>query len=96
MKLTVKIFGVEKLINAIGGNGEREFDFPGGNVNRLFSELLGRLGFQWKDFPLLKNWEQNLSITILHNGEILSKDDYGRKELQEGDRVSFLLHTGCC
>ncbi len=96
MKVNVKIFGVQELIEAMGGNGEGEIDFSGGSVSDLFGGLLDRFGYRWEDFPLLKQWEENLSVTILLNGEILSKADYPGKELREGDRVSFLLYTGCC
>ncbi len=96
MKIGVKIFGVEELIDAMGGNGEREIDFSGGNVNDLFRSILEGFGYRWEDFPLLGNWEENLSVTILHNGEILNKKDYSQRRLGDGDRVSFLLFTGCC
>ena len=96
MKVITKIFGVQKLIDKMERNGEIEIDFLGGNVRDLFDTLLETHGFQWKDLPLLDKWEENLSITILHNGEILNKDEYSVKKLQDGDRVSFLLHTGCC
>lgn len=94
--MKVKIFGIQKLINKMGGSAEVEVVFSGGNVKDLFSTLLDKSGFRWEDFPLLKNWEENPSITIIHNGEILNKDDYTRKNLQDGDRLSFLLHAGCC
>ncbi len=96
MKIGVKIFGVQELIDAMGGNGEREIDFYGGNVNDLFSSILERFGYRWEDFPLLGSWEENLSVTILYNGEILNKKDYSQRSLGDGDRVSFLLFTGCC
>ncbi len=96
MKIGVKIFGVQELIDAMGGHAEGEIDFSGGNVNALFSSILQRFGYRWEDFPLLGNWEENLSVTILHNGEILNKTDYSRKNLEDGDRVSFHLYTGCC
>ncbi len=96
MKIKVKIFGIQELIDAMGGNGEGEIDSPRGNVNDLFSFILERFGYHWEDFPLLKNWEENLSFTILHNGEILVKEDYSRKNLHDGDCVSFHLYTGCC
>lgn len=96
MKAITKIFGVQELVDKIGANREIEIEFPGGNIRDLFASLMERFGFRWEDFPLLTNWEENLSITILHNGEILNKAEYSVKKLQDGDRVSFLLHTGCC
>ncbi len=96
MRVKVKIFGIQELIDVMGGNGEGEIDFSGGNVSSLFSSVLERFGYRWENFPLLGNWEQNLSVTILLNGEILNKEDYLRKDLQDGDQVSFLLYTGCC
>jgi hypothetical protein len=36
-----------------------------------------------------------ISITTLHHGEILNKEDYSQENLHEGDRVSFFLHAGC-
>lgn len=96
MKVAVKVFGVQELVAKMEGNREIEIDFSGGNVKDLFSSVLERFGYRWMDFPLLKNWEENPSITILHNGEILNKEDYARENLQDGDRVTFLLYTGCC
>ncbi len=96
MKVNAKVFGVQRLIDAMGGNGPGEMDFSAGNVNDLFGSILDRFGYQWKDFPLLENWEENLSVTILHNEEILNKKDYSQRNLKDGDRVSFLLYTGCC
>ncbi len=96
MKVNVKIFGIQELTDALGGNGEGEIDFSEGNVHDLFTSILERYGYRWEDFPLLRNWEENLSITILHNEEVLNKKDYSGKNLQDGDRVSFLLYTGCC
>jgi hypothetical protein len=96
MKVNVKIFGIQELIDALGGKGGGEIHFSGGSVSDLFTSILERFGYRWEDFPLLADWERNLTITILHNGEILNKDEYSVKTLQDGDRLSFLLHTGCC
>ena len=96
MKVKVKIFGIEELIDKMGGKEETEVDFPGGNVNKLFTALLDKSGFRWEDFPLLENWEENLRITIIHNEEVLLKEHYAQKDLRDGDRLSFLLYTGCC
>ena len=96
MRLTVKILGVQTLVEAMGDDGEAEVDFAGGSVQDLFHLLLEELGFQWDDHPVLKDWEENLPIAILHNGAILSKENYGHTALQEGDRISFMLYTGCC
>ncbi len=96
MKVNVKIVGIQELTDALGGNGEGEIDFSEGTVSDLFSSILDRFGYRWEDFPLLRNWQENLSITILHNEEILNKKDYSRRSLRDGDHVSFLLYTGCC
>ncbi len=96
MRVTVKVFGVQKLVEQMGNNGEAEVKFPGGTATDLFGHLLTQHGFTWADFPLLQRWEENLSIFILHNYDILLKADYGRKLLAEGDRLTFNIHTGCC
>ncbi len=96
MRIGVKIFGAQKLVEQMGNDGEAVVEFAGGSTNDLFGFLLAQHGFTWADFPLLKNWEENLSIFILHNDDILLKADYGRKPLAEGDRLTFHIHTGCC
>ncbi len=96
MRVNVKIFGAQKLVEQMGNNGDAEVEFPGGTATDLFGYLLTRHGFTWADFPLLQNWEENLSIFILHNDDILLKTDYGRKPLADGDRLTFNIHTGCC
>jgi hypothetical protein len=96
MRIGVKIFGVEALVDKMGNNGEGVVDFPGGTMNDLFGHILSQHGFTWTDFPLLKDWEENISIFILHNDDILCKADYGRKPLADGDKLTFHIHTGCC
>lgn len=96
MKISVKIFGAPELAERMGNGGEGVVEFSGGTTNDLFGRLLSRYGFTWADFPLLKNWEENLSIFIQHNEEILLKADYGRRPLADGDRLAFHVHTGCC
>jgi hypothetical protein len=96
MKISVKIFGAQELVEKMGNDGAAAVEFPGGTVNDLFGSILSQHGFTWADFPLLKNWEENLSISILHNDDILCKADYGRKSLADGDKLSFHIHSGCC
>ncbi len=96
MRVSVQIRGAEKLVERMGDGGTGVVEFPGGTTNDLFGSLLSQHGFTWADFPLLKIWEENLSIFILHNDDILLKANYGRKPLAEGDRLTFHVHTGCC
>lgn len=96
MKISVKIYGAQKLVEQMGNDGEAVVEFPGGTTNDLFGSILAQHGFTWADFPLLKDWEKNLSIFIMHNDDILLKADYGRKPLADGDRLTFHIHTGCC
>ncbi|HSB79471.1 MAG TPA: hypothetical protein VLM91_11815 [Candidatus Methylomirabilis sp.] len=96
MRISVRIFGVQELVEKMGNCGEGVVEFSGGTMNDLFGCLLSQHGFTWADFPLLKNWEENLSIFILHNDDILCKADYGLRALADGDRLAFHIHTGCC
>ncbi len=96
MRVRVKIFGAQKLVEQMGNDGETVVEFPGGTTTDLFGFLLAQHGFTWADFPLLKNWEENISIFIMHNDDILLKTEYGRRPLAEGDRLTFHIHTGCC
>jgi hypothetical protein len=95
MEVTVQIFGAQQLVDRMGKN-EGVVDFPGGTANDLFGFLITQHGLTWADFPLLKNWEENLSITIYRNDDILLKADYGRLPLEDGDKLSYHVHTGCC
>ncbi len=95
MIVKVRLFGVQKLVDQIGAN-ITEVEFPGGTIKDLFGALLTRYGFTWVDFPLLKNWEENLSIVVYRNDDILLKDKYATQQLADGDFLSFHLHTGCC
>ena len=96
MKISVKIYGAQKLVEQMGNDGEAMVEFSGGTTDDLFGSILSQYGFTWADFPLLKHWEENLSILILHNDDILLKADYGRKPLADGDRLTFHIHMGCC
>jgi hypothetical protein len=95
-KIKARLFGIPKLIEVMGDNGEGEFEFSGETVDTFFSWLLQKYGFRRQDFPLLEDWETNPSVTIILNGEILNKEDYGKRTLRDGDQVSLLLYTGCC
>lgn len=95
MVVKVRIFGAQKLVDQMGGNVV-EVEFPGGTVTDLFGTLLTRHGFTWADFPLLRDWHENLSIIVYRNDEILLKSAYATQQLVEGDFLSFHLHTGCC
>jgi len=96
MKINVKIFGAQKLVDRMANKGHGVVAFPGGTVNDLFSHLLAQHGLTWEDFPLLEQWEENLNIFILHNDNTLMKADYARKQLADGDKLSLHIHTGCC
>jgi len=96
MKLSVKIFGAQKLVDKMENKGHGVVEFPGGTVNEFFGHLLSQYGFTWADFPLLEKWEENINIFILHNDDTLIKADYGRKRLADGDKLSLHIHTGCC
>jgi hypothetical protein len=96
MKVDVKIFGARKLVDRMANKGHGVVEFPGGTVTDFFGHLLTQHGLTWADFPLLEKWEENINIFILHNDGTLLKADYGRKQLTDGDRLSFHIHTGCC
>ena len=95
MVMKVRIFGAQKLVDQMGTNIV-EVEFAGGTITDLFGTLLERHGFTWADFPLLKDWHENLSIMIYRNEEILLKDAYRTQQLADGDFLSFHIHTGCC
>ncbi|HEX7550254.1 MAG TPA: MoaD/ThiS family protein [Candidatus Methylomirabilis sp.] len=95
MVVKVRIFGAQKLVDQMGTNVV-EVEFAGGTIKDLFGTLLERHGFTWADFPLLKDWHENLSIMIYRNEEILLKDAYRTQQLADGDFLSFHIHTGCC
>ena len=96
MRIRVKIYGAEELVEQAGNDGEAMVEFPGGITADLFGSILTQPGFTWTDFPLLKDWEEKLSIFIMHNDNILPKADYGRGPLADGDRLRFHIHMGCC
>ncbi len=95
MIVKVRLFGVQKLVDQIGAN-ITEVEFPGGTIQDLFGALLTRHGFSWADFPLLKDWHENLSIMVYRNDDLMVKDAYANQQLADGDFLSFHLHTGCC
>jgi 4-carboxymuconolactone decarboxylase len=65
-------------------------------TTQMFEHLCSQHGFTWEDFPVLVNWEENINMYILHNDDILLKKDYGRKQLADGDKLSFHIQGGCC
>lgn len=95
MVVKMRIFGAQTLVDRMGSN-EAQVEFPGGTIRDLFGSLLKRHGLTWADFPLLKDWHENLSIMIYRNDDLLLKDNYGTERLADGDCLSFHLHTGCC
>ncbi len=95
MIVTVRLFGVPKLVEQIGANVTK-VEFPGGTTKDLFGALLTRHGFTWADFPLLEDWHENLSIMVYRNDDLMVKDMYANQQLADGDFLSFHLHTGCC
>ncbi len=95
MLVKVRIFGVQTLVNRIGTH-VTEVEFAGGTITDLFGVLLTRQGFTWADFPLLKDWHENLSIMVYRNDDLLLKDAYATQQLADGDFLSFHLQTGCC
>ncbi len=97
MIVKVRLFGVQKLLDRLGtGNSIFPVEFPGGTIRELFGTLLERHGFTWADFPLLKDWDENLSIMIYRNDDLMVKNTYATQQLADGDFISFHLHTGCC
>jgi hypothetical protein len=96
MQVSVRIFGAQKLVEKMGNLGAGVVEFPGGTTTQMFEHLLSQYGFTWADFPVLENWEENINMYILHNDDILLKADYGRKQLADGDKLSFHIQAGCC
>ncbi len=96
MRVSVQIFGAQKLVDKMGNRGAGIVEFPGGTTNQMFEHLLAQHGFTWADFPPLVHWEENINMYILHNNDVLLKADYGRKQLADGDTLSFHIQGGCC
>jgi hypothetical protein len=54
MVVKARIFGPQRLVDRMGTNVV-EVEFAGGTITDCFGTLLGRHGFTWADFPLLKD-----------------------------------------
>jgi sulfur carrier protein ThiS len=93
VKITIESLGLPTLSAVIGKKAE--LDLKGGTVADLVDQLVGRFGPKARELLLDREGQLDLTIQVMLNDEgFLAREDLGRRELKEGDRVRFMLLVG--
>jgi sulfur carrier protein ThiS len=93
MKVQVEVLGLPSLARLIGKKGELEFS--GSTVADIVRHIVKRHGQNARKVMLDDDGRLDHVIQIMINNEgIMPRDDYGRRELKEGDDVKFMLLVG--
>jgi sulfur carrier protein ThiS len=93
MKIQIESLGLPTLSKIIGKTYLMEIS--GGTVADLVSNLVNRIGPPAVKILLDQSGNLDLSIQIMINDEgFLARDEYGKRQLQDGDKVKFMLLVG--
>jgi sulfur carrier protein ThiS len=93
MKIQIESLGLPTLSKIIGKTYPMETS--GGTVADLVSNLVNRVGPRAGKILLDQSGNLDLSIQIMINEEgFLPRDEYGRRQLRDGDRIKFMLLVG--
>lgn len=93
MRILIESLGLPTLSKIIGKTFQMEIS--DGTVSDLISTLVNQVGPQAEKILLDQSGSLDLSIQVIINDEgFLARDEYGRRRLQDGDRVKFMLLVG--
>ena len=93
MKIQVESLGLPTLSKLIGKTSQ--IDMADGTVADVVSHIVKRSGQPARKILLDQNGQLDLSIQVMVNDEgFLSRDDYNKRSLKEGDKVKFMLLVG--
>ena len=93
MKIQIESLGLPTLSKLIGKTSQ--VDMADGTVADVVSHIVKRSGQPARKILLDQNGQLDLSIQVMVNDEgFLSRDDYDKRRLKEGDKVKFMLLVG--
>ena len=93
MKIQIESIGLPTLSKIIGKKSQIEIS--DGTVADVVSKIVNRVGAQAGKILLDQSGNLDMSIQVMINDEgFLARDEYGRRQLQDGDRVQFMLLVG--
>lgn len=93
VKVQIEVLGLPSLAGLIGKKGELEFG--GSTVTDIVRHIVGRHGQKARKMMLDEDGRLDHVIQIMINNEgIMPRDDYDKRQLNEGDDVKFMLLVG--
>lgn len=93
MKIQIESIGLPTLSKIIGKKSQIEIS--DGTVADVVSNIVNRVGPQAGKILLDQSGNLDMSIQLMINDEgFLARDEYSRRQLQDGDRVKFMLLVG--
>ena len=93
MKIQVESLGLPTLSKLIGKS--TQIEMADGTVADIISHIVARIGRPAQKILLDQKGRLDISIQVMVNDEgFLSRDDYDKRSLKEGDIVKFMLLVG--
>ena len=93
MQIEVESIGLPTLSKIIGKTSRIEVS--DGTVAEVVSNIVNRVGPQARKILLDQSGNLDLSIQVMINDKgFLARDEYDRRQLQNGDKVKFMLLVG--
>jgi sulfur carrier protein ThiS len=93
LKVQVETLGLPTLSKLIGRTTEMEI--ADGTVAGLITHILNRCGQPARKILLDQTGELDMTIQVMINDEgFMSREEYSRRPLKEGDQVKIMLLVG--
>jgi len=93
MKIQIESLGLPTLSKLIGKTAQVEM--ADGTLADIVSHIVARSGQPARKILLDQTGQLDLSIQVMVNDEsFLSRDDYAKRILKDGDKVKFMLLVG--
>jgi sulfur carrier protein ThiS len=95
VKIEIESMGLPTLSKLIGKKTNVKLNKEAATVRDLVSLLVKSHGKKMKQILLDSQGELDLTIQVMINDEgFLTRNEYARRELREGDTVRFMLLVG--
>ena len=93
MKIQVETLGLPTLSKLIGK--KTELEIADGTVAGLIAHIVSRHGKKASKILLDQAGELDMTIQVMINDEgFVSRDQYSKRQLQEGDQVKIMMLVG--
>lgn len=93
MKITVEFLGLPTLSGIVGK--KTVLEIPGQTVMDLIAHLIQRFGPKVGGLLLDGDGKLDLTIQVMLNDEgFIPRETLGKKRLEDGDKIKFLLLAG--